>query len=199
MKPLFALLLAGLLPATAAGAQAMLPALYDLSGVDSVLNVRQAPDTGAAVLGTLPARSKGIEVIARSEDGGWGRINFREGTGWVSLDYLAAQPDPWAAGALPRDLRCFGTEPFWSVRHQGDKVTLSRPGEPDRTLTIDSVHGGAGTPQRVVVARDGEAGLTLGIAPEQCSDGMSDRGFALGAMLSEGSDAPLKGCCTIAP
>lgn len=85
MKPLFALLLAGLLPATAAGAQAMLPALYDLSGVDSVLNVRQAPDTGAAVLGTLPARSKGIEVIARSGmAAGAGSISARGPAGSAS-------------------------------------------------------------------------------------------------------------------
>lgn len=199
-RRLLGLALAGLLPAFAASA-AVLPGLYDVTEVDtgSVLNVRAAPETGAQVLGKLKPDARAIEVTAISADGGWGRINFGEASGWASLDFLKPQPDVWAEGALPQTLRCFGTEPFWSLRHQNSTLVEARPGEPDQTLAIDSVHGGAGTPQRVVVAHTGDAKLTLGIAPEQCTDTMSDRSFALGALLSQGTDKPQTGCCSIAP
>lgn len=196
---ILALALAGLLPGLATAAA--LPGFYDVSEVDagSVLNVRATPEAGATVLGTLAPDARGIEVTGLSPDGGWGRINFGEATGWASLDFLKPQADVWESGALPPSLRCFGMEPSWSVRHQDDGLVESRPGEPDRTLTIESVRGGTGTPQRVVVAHAGDTSLTLGIAPEQCTDTMSDRSFALGALLSEGTDTPLTGCCSIAP
>ena len=59
--------------------------------------------------------------------------------------------------------------------------------------------GAAGSGSRVVVARDKQGSVTLGIAPEQCSDGMSDRAFGLGARLSEGYAPALIGCCSVAP
>lgn len=175
------------------------PGLYRVAGVETKLNVRAEPSREAALVGALAPGDADIEVVGVDPSGGWGRINIGEGTGWVSLDFLESQGDLWAADALPRSLRCFGTEPFWGVARDGDTLVRSGVDATDRALTIDTVTGAAGSGSRVVVARDKDGAITLGIAPEQCSDGMSDRAFGLGARLSEGDAPALVGCCSVAP
>jgi uncharacterized membrane protein len=180
-------------------ADATAPGLYRVVGVASKLNVRGEPDRGAAIVGSLASDAADIEVVQTDPAGEWGHINIGEGTGWVNLAYLESQGALWEANALPETLRCFGTEPFWDLRREGDGLVRGGAGEQDRPLAIDTVTGAAGLGSRVVVARDAEGSVTLGIAPELCSDGMSDRAFGLGALLSEGNAPALTGCCSVTP
>lgn len=178
----------------------ILPTLFDVSGVSSydVLNIRAEPSARAARIGTLAPDAQRIEVV--EERAGWGRINTGEGTGWVSMRYLAYRTDVWQPGELPAGLRCLGTEPFWDVRREGGDLVLRSPEDQagDRRPVQAVLDTGVfRDPTRVVVAQD----MTLFANPQICSDGMSDRLFGLSATLVIHGDQPrmLSGCCSIAP
>jgi len=56
-----------------------------ISTTGGALNVRSAPNTGAAVLGTLP---NGSTVNILGEQNGWFRINFGGRDGWISGSFV---------------------------------------------------------------------------------------------------------------
>ena len=188
-------------PLAAVAEEPALPALFRVTGVETRLNVRAAPAIDAAVIGALAPDTGRVEVTALDPTGQWAAINLGEAAGWVSRAFVAPEAEGgiWAENALPEALRCFGTEPFWNLRRDGDTLIRGGIDMADRALRIEDVTGTAGAPSRVVVARDGHGTLTLGIAPEECSDGMSDRRFGLGARVSEGDAPALIGCCSVAP
>lgn len=202
-----ALVFAGLLfvaPFGAAFGAPALPALFSVTGVGAgdKLNVRAAPDPKAEIVGALAPDAAGIEVVGLDPTGDWGRVNVGEGAGWVALRFLAAGPDPWAGGALPEALRCFGTEPFWSLRPEGGTLRYAAPDGEDKVLDLEAVLEAPGAASRALVARGRVAGITAFITPRECSDGMSDRAFALGVdavLEGEGEARLLTGCCSIAP
>lgn len=201
-----ALALVLLLLAGAAAAAPALPALHDVAGVAAgdVLNVRAAPTTDAPVIATLASDATGIEVVAVDPTGRWGQVNAGEGAGWAALRYLAAQPGQWEPGRLPQSLACFGTEPFWNVRIRDGTAAFEMPevARPlDRITALDT--GIPADPRRALLLAGPTTRITATIAPEACSDGMSDRAFALATMLVIEEDAAvpmlLTGCCSIAP
>lgn len=178
----------------------ILPTLFDVTGVasDDVLNIRTRPDAGAPIMATLAPDATRIEVV--EERGGWGRVNAAEGSGWVSMRYMAYRTDVWQPGALPAAFRCLGTEPFWDARVEENGLVLRDPENQagDRRpvqAVLDS--GMFRDPMRVVVAQD----MTLFSHPQICSDGMSDRIYGLSATLVLHGDQPrmLSGCCLIGP
>lgn len=177
----------------------VLPTLFDVSGVspDDHLNVREGPGTSFAIVGSFAHDLTDIEIV--EERSGWGRVNLHEFSGWVSMRYMAYQTDVWQHGSLPPELGCFGTEPFWSLAHDGSSLTLSRMGEEDRTAPITAILGSGAfrDPMRAVTAD----GITLVSTPQICSDGMSDRLYGLRASVILGADSPslLSGCCSIQP
>ena len=79
---------------------------------------------GHAIVGTLTHDARNVEVVRPTDDQRWGLVNHGEGTAWASLRFLRRQPGHWA-GAVPPLARCFGTEPFWSLRFEGDAVRLT--------------------------------------------------------------------------
>ena len=178
-----------------------LPALFDVTGVakDDVLNVRAAPSGNAPIVGSLNPGATSIEVTETNDSGTWGRLNVGETSGWASLRYLERQPgDP--DYALARSLRCFGTEPFWSLSlTQGQEAVFSTPDS-------QAVFPGAGlltasrnTPGHFAVGFDDSTAI---IRRATCSDGMSDQNFGLtiDLLLSHGGDTALySGCCRIDP
>jgi uncharacterized membrane protein len=201
----------GLAAALAAGPAAatqeyILPTLFDVTGVaaDDVLNVRAGPDAGAEILGTLAPDAERIEVVAQDADGVWGQVNVGERAGWVALRFLAYRTDVWEAGRLPEGLRCFGTEPFWSMRPDWSRLVVATP-EAEAALELRAVLGTGvfRDPTRALVAEGEGRRVTLVATPGACSDGMSDRAFGLvaTAVVEEGGAEPglVAGCCSIAP
>lgn len=195
-----------LLLAGGAAAEPVLPSLYDVTGVGAtdVLNVRSGPGTGSPVIGTLAPDARGVEIVAIDPTGRWGQHNLREGAGWSSLRFLAEQPDVWTPGALPPGLSCLGTEPFWNLRTENDALVLEIPEVRRDLAPLTALDTGIpGDVRRALFASDARTRVTATIAPQSCSDGMSDRAFALGAMvvLEEEAAEPmlLTGCCSIAP
>ncbi|MFC3569634.1 COG3650 family protein [Paracoccus simplex] len=203
------ILMAGLVLAFPVTAMAgdYLPNLFDVTVVETwdTLNVREAPDGKAKVIGKLASTAKGVELLGRDASGKWGRVNVGEGSGWVALRFLKPQSSAWKPAELPLTLSCSGTEPFWSFKTVEKGLVFSEPDQPERPLSLRKVmdRGIEGEPMRGIIAGDDKGRLTAVIQPEQCSDGMSDRAFALGVtVILDGQEQPsrmLTGCCSIAP
>ncbi|WP_374299299.1 COG3650 family protein [Paracoccus sp. (in: a-proteobacteria)] len=178
----------------------ILPTLFDVTGVasDDVLNIRAEPGTSSGIIGTLAPDARNIEVV--EERRGWGQVNAGEGSGWVSMRFLAYRTDVWEPGELPAGFRCLGTEPFWDAKVEGADLVLRDPDNQDgdsRPVQAVLDTGIFRDPSRVVVAQE----MTLFSHPQICSDGMSDRLFGLSATLVLHGKQPrlLSGCCSIQP
>ena len=187
-------------------AQGFLPNLFDVTVVETwdTLNVRESPHGQAKVIATLPATATGIELIGRDASGKWGKINSGEQSGWVALRFLKQQAGVWQQDAVPQSQNCSGTEPFWSLKAAKSGLVYAEPDQPDRALALRKVmdRGIPGEPTRGLIAGDDKGRVTAFMRPEQCSDGMSDRSFALAvAVILDGAEMPsrmLTGCCSIA-
>lgn len=182
-----------------------LPALYDVAGVleGDVLNVRAAPNASASVVGTLEPGAEGVEVTAFSANGHWGRVNTQEWAGWASLAYLARQPGQDEM-TLPLPLRCFGTEPFWSLDVDASGMRFEGMDLPSLQTSLAARTRAAGISGRYGLAgwgADGAAGLHAIVRREECTDGMSDRVFGFSVdLLLQPDDGLLQyaGCCSLA-
>ncbi|MBV2143449.1 SH3 domain-containing protein [Falsochrobactrum sp. TDYN1] len=185
-----------------------LPELFTVARVANhdTLNIRSAPKNTAAILGQLAPDATGIEVVALSTDGEWAQVNTGETAGWVARRFLRFDTTGWKANQLPPHLACYGTEPFWSLRqHSAGHLVLSEPGINDRKLSLHTVVGRGFEQDRLrgLTAADTSGPIAAVIQPALCSDGMSDRTFALNATIiveDHGTGARLlTGCCSIAP
>lgn len=197
---LFMLVLA-LFPAPVAAQD--FPALYRVTGVsaDDVLNIRTEPNARSEIIGGFTPDARGIEVIGLAPNGRWGLVNAGEQTGWSSMRYLAREHgDSWREGNMA--LRCFGTEPFWSmpIFLPGHRAEFHSPGDGGFELVTEAgaLPSTAYPPTLAIPfsgTRDGVAVLRTAV----CSDGMSDRLYGLEAQLYWlGDRAGLSGCCTLA-
>lgn len=176
-----------------------LPAVHAVVGVtaDDALNIRAEPAAGAAIVGTIAFDAMGVEVVRLSDDGAWGMVGTAEGNGWVAMRFLAAEDvDP---AGLPRPMRCFGTEPFWTLTLDaggGEWIT------PDGAAAL-TVEAEAAAPNGWFVTTTDPAGAITRpgiILREACSDGMSDRIFGLSLRLFEtgpNGNVIRSGCCTM--
>jgi uncharacterized membrane protein len=177
------------------------PRLFDVTGVAAgdMLNIRSAPSPSAPVISTLAADATSIEVTMRTATRRWGRVNTGEGVGWVSTRFLSAQDRPIDDGNLPVGLRCFGTEPFWSLTNQGGSLHYTDAAGADQLFPVSIAQdSGIDDDLRRMIRLRGDGVAYL--SPEQCSDGMSDRLYALSLSFMPGPDAPLlSGCCSLAP
>ena len=177
-----------------------LPALYDVTGVaqDDVLNVRRAPSSDASVIGTLSPSENGVEIVRTNPAGTWGQLNIEGRQGWASLAFLARR----RSSALPEApwLRCFGTEPFWSLdAAQTGRATFRTP-EETLSLRAGTIRPAQGQTRPFVLSIEAtDLSATVVIRPGACSDGMSDNRYGLSAaLLFQGSrDDLLAGCCSL--
>lgn len=182
-----------------------LPALYDVTGVanDDVLNVREGPSAADPIIGTLAPDAGNVEVTALNDDGTWGRVNTRERTGWASMSFLARQSGQ-NEGTLPVPMRCFGTEPFWSLEVADSGLVFDGLNMEPVETSLATRTAARGIPGRYGFAGWGAketAGMHGIVRREECSDGMSDRLYGLSLDLLVSSDGTLSqyaGCCSLA-
>lgn len=192
-----------------------LPRLYRVTGVaaDDVLNVREAPDAGSAINGSLAHNLEHIEVTALSDDGRWGQVNFHEFSGWVAMRYVQDMGDPpwWE---MRRPLFCSGTEPFWHVIIDADTsggMRFSGLDMETQNFQYDwlRTHSGYSAPDnpRAVFANfvnDARRGVAI-LSRASCGDGMSDRSFGISAQITLSVNDPdnmyanetYYGCCSL--
>ncbi|SDD91998.1 SH3 domain-containing protein [Paracoccus isoporae] len=197
---LLCLLTAVALPAWATQ-EYILPTLFDVHGVaaDDVLNIRERPDAGSPIIGSLAPDATGIEII--ETEGNWGLLNTNERTGWVSMRYLRYRTDVWQDDAVPAGLRCGGNEPFWMIEpRDGGLMWWTPEGEMfyDDLTVLDT--GVFRSPRRALLASGPEGRLTASITNAACNDGMSDMRYGLDAIVVRDGETPRlsTGCCWIA-
>ena len=191
--------------AAPAWANGPIPQLHDVTGVaaDDVLNIRAEPSASAPIIGGLAPDATDIEVIWVNDDGNWGLINDTEHSGWVSMAFLEPRGVHIDNYNLPVGMRCFGTEPFWSLTHEGGTLTLDElaadtPREFDLTIAQDNA--GIDVFTRMIRALGDGGAFTALVEPRMCDDGMSDRNYGLTIRMMAGDTAPLlNGCCSLEP
>lgn len=191
----FALMAGAALAGTETGSDK--PAEPEFAGVtgvapDDVLNVRESPGADRPIVGALSPFASGVEVLERRED--WARVRRGEVEGWVADRYLGpAGPSDLAGDAPPDPLICSGTEPFWSVRFDGDTAVYATPeGEEPPAAISGRRHSANSTivwsvpfgESRAIISHD-----------RLCSDGMSDNLYDLSVALVRPDGAFLSGCC----
>ncbi len=103
----------------------------------------------------------------------------------------ASAGDEIAAG-FPAHLQAIGTEPFWSVKVEGDVLAYTTPETmaAPRLLHATRSHDAQGLR---LAGESGGAEFHLHVRRETCSDGMSDREYPFSAtLLLDGKTA--RGC-----
>jgi len=178
------------------------PSLYDVVGVevDDVLNVRKNPSPSAPIINTLAPNQRDVEIVAVSNDERWGLVGFPDGSGWVSMRYMARQPrqDPQF---LPKPLGCGGNEPFWSLDINNHTAQFDIVGEERRTFAPvwEDIPEGM-LPVSYAVKLQGNAeDITAVVRRAQCSDGMSEEiyGFSVDLIISGSYGTYFyTGCCS---
>ena len=171
------------------------PTLLVVTGVapDDVLNIRAEPDANAAILGMLAFDATGIEVTAQGTDTlDWIHIAHDGVAGWVNARFLSFEN---AGQTLPVRLTCSGTEPFWGIELSYSRAEANFVFS-DTVFTTGfapPVSPAARTDQWLLAEWDDPADFLL-IAPEACSDGMSDNThpYSVSARLDGNV---LAGCC----
>ena len=161
------------------------------------LTVRASASASAASVGALPAGATGIVEVEQNGEG-WLKVTAGTVQGWVSGDGLVPQAP--ASGLLPSVLTCSGTEPFWSVElnaGQARVVSPDRPSAPELPFDqVKATHSAA----FLVTPRGKGPGyrwLTVSLAPERCSDGMSDRRHAWEVLALTSEHGFVAGCCRV--
>ena len=175
-----------------------LPALYSVTGVaaNDVLNLRERPDSSAAIVGRLAPDASGVEVVAFADD--WAVINVDGVAAYAARRFLSREDGPdWVT--LQRPILCAGTEPFWTLAVDPSTASagFSTPEQPEpRLLAIDDLWPGNAWTTSAAVS------LPVGLAvlrQAECSDGMSDQqfGIAVDLFLRDAGGLRLAGCCSL--
>ena len=84
---------------------------------------------------------------------------------------------------LSQPIRAVGTEPFWAVEIDGTKLTLKRPGEPDKLFEAPGAQITPGQARWQAKAADGQL-LSVSLFVSDCSDGMSDLRYPMSAEVT---------------
>lgn len=101
---------------------------------------------------------------------------------------LLVDPEP----AFPTNFRAIGTEPFWAVHVNDDRLRYMTP-ENQQGEQADLVREQAPLEETAITAELGERDLILTGRIEECSDGMSDRVYPYTVTLRLG-DQTMQGC-----
>ncbi|WP_299302549.1 SH3 domain-containing protein [uncultured Litoreibacter sp.] len=173
------------------------PVLAQVTGVaaNDTLNVRAGPSGSDAIIGELKPSEK-VELVEISPDGGWARLLWKEGNGWVSRRFVSDIQRKRLASGLPADLSCIGNEPFWSLNiNANSSVGFEIAGEDRQSYPLA---------WSTSSQNNGDGGYAFGtgdmdgvLRREICSDGMSDRdyGWSVDVILRGQAPQLLSGCC----
>lgn len=179
------------------------PAFYNVTGVasDDVLNVREGQSASTPIINTLAPNQRNVEVVDISDDGRWGLVSFPDGSGWVSMRYMARQPGQ-NPRYLPRPLNCGGTEPFWGLSIGNQTAQFEIMGNPALTFTPtwEDIPIGMQAVSYAIKMQGSNEDITAIINRNQCSDGMSESvyGFGIDLIISgQSGNQYYTGCCSL--
>ena len=107
-------------------------------------------------------------------------------------DAPVATGAPVMVSDFSQPMTAVGAEPFWSVKVDGTRFTLSRPGEPDMVAEAPGASIKPGQAQWVARAADGRS-LAVTFYVSACSDGMSERAYPMTAEVTLDGSAAMYG------
>lgn len=96
---------------------------------------------------------------------------------------LALKEPEVAAGAFPENLHVIGTEPFWSVKVEGDALAYTTPETMDAPRLLQATTRGSGGDGLHLTGEDDGQPFRLEVRRAACSDGMSDNEYPFSASL----------------
>ena len=149
------------------------------------LNVRQAATVVSQNIGDL---GNGDQVELLEQVGGWSRILWQEGNGWIATRFTQPIERPQLASGLPTGLQCGGTEPQWSVKLL--KLGVAYYNDGSYLIQKSGISRNNGTDAYYF---SGE-GLNGVLRRAACNDGMSDRIYGWRIDLIDGQGM-FSGCC----
>ncbi len=200
MKTIFTITVL-LLAAVWAQAQ-ILPEVYTVTNVaaNDTLNVRARPNGQSADIGDIYPGEQ-VEVMALSANGKWGKIIWQETNGWVAMRFLRLTPlRTMPDSAMPLQLVCSGTEPFWSATFWTNRNLEFKDYAADSPVpTFQRIEHSATASGFAPISFAFTAGRFTGTLDRaECSDGMSNRTYGWQVRLLEIVNGRLQlrnGCC----
>ena len=207
-----ALALAMVMTAALSGSALATVIFYDVTGVGpgDKLNVRSTASSRGRIVGVIPPDGHEIEIIGVGPRG-WVKISRGKVRGYVARRFLTAansatlaaetpvaSPDPVG---LPSPLRCFGTEPFWSLTIAPRGSQFETADGETAVFAFTNLTKSSSRPDTWMAA-GATAGSKLALYVRKtgtCSDGMSDttHPYEMSVHLSDGR--VLSGCCKAQP
>jgi uncharacterized membrane protein len=160
-----------------------------------VLPLLQQPDADGAVVAELRWDARDV-VLSGASTQADGRIWYqvvRDGEyAWIDAAHVEPQ-DGDRTENYP--LQCLGTEPFWSVRINGDAV-FETPDVAPTTWTASEWLPARGLIGRYMIRLSSGYGTGyLAMLRQTCSDGMSDIEYPFEAIMITPAQAVRAGCC----
>lgn len=177
--------------------------IVDLEGAGTV-SLHADHSDRSQVLGTLHAGDIVFSDGTRGDRGDriWQRIKPLQTTGWVQARNLhRALPLTLGKTDIPVSGWCGAFSPLWSIRWEGDAMTLSLyPGRHDMSVT--SAEAGAHDGSGFVRAHDEQVSMTLIYSDEACrSETGAVEGWGKAQVLvrrAGGAEQLFTGCCKTA-
>ena len=188
-----------MLPLLLSLANAGEPQLWSVAGVaaDDKLHIRKTASASAEIVGDLAPGTGSLVELEQNEEG-WVRVRSGTVEGWVNGKFLA--PVAPATGLLPATLTCGGTEPFWTIQLADGKAKVNSPDRPTAPELPFSSTKATHDAAFLVTPRGkgpGYSWLTVSLAPQQCSDGMSSTRYGWSTLALTAEHGFVSGCCRV--
>ncbi|MDH5179022.1 MAG: hypothetical protein OEZ39_01565 [Gammaproteobacteria bacterium] len=167
---------------------------------DDALNLRaEANPASALVPATIPHNAKQVLWLGEQkkyQSSTWYKVRHGNSEGWVNARFLRERNN--TAPMLLEELKCLGTEPFWSLDRKGKVIHLKMFNDAESAYTIKKIKTSHNNTNEwlILTARNSDQ-VKMDIAVSetgQCSDGMSDDSYRYEVRFRQGDDY-LNGCC----
>ena len=155
------------------------------------------------VFGSIPSGADTVEATGLSimlNGSRWREVRYEGMTGWVNASYLKRN---WTLDRTPKELSCFGTEPFWGMAIVAERAEFTDIDEVKSQFTKLSMKPGQNRSNlwEYRWSKEGGSSTLTGLVTETdiCSDGMSQLDYAYEIFLLglHPGDGPTQGCCSI--
>jgi uncharacterized membrane protein len=172
--------------------------LYRVTDLPSgeALPLRQQPDGDSKRVGELrwDARDVVLSGASMQADGRiWYQVVHDGEYAWIDAAHVEPQDDDRVENY---PLQCLGTEPFWSVRINGDDAVFEAPDVAQTSWSASEWLPARGLIGRYMIRLSSGYGTGyLAMLRQACSDGMSDIDYPFEAIMITPGQAVRAGCC----
>lgn len=173
---------------------------YDVANVkkNDTLTLREKPTYKSKKMGLIPHNYKFLVATGSQELIGkrvWLELNYNGVTGWVNSKYLKKSNGV----SFKEELKCLGTEPFWSVDINKGELIFKDLGENATEFLVSNIDiSDSHTNKWYLSASSISKGFIRAFLLQtgNCSDDMSDYKYKYQILFhDEKNNLTLSGCC----